>query len=71
MFRFLKACNCGPKQEQIPNFGISIRLSIFFLSDEYLKIIHPLIYNNLNLIDEHMNKGFYGEVKNEEDIKKY
>ena len=53
----------------IDNLGSSTRLSSSFPSYEYLKIIYPLIYNNLNLIDEHMDKGFYGKIEDEEQRK--
>ena len=46
----------------IDNLGSSTRLSSSFPTYEYLKILYPLIYNNLNLIDEHLDKGNYKET---------
>ena len=53
----------------IDNLGSSTRLSTSFPSYEYLKIIYPLIYNSLNIIDEHMDKGYYGDIQEEEKRK--
>lgn len=53
----------------IDNLGSSTRLSSSFPSYEYLKILYPLIYNSLNIIDEHMDNGYYGKDLNEEKRK--
>ena len=57
----------------IDNLGSSTRLSSSFPSYEYLKILYPLIYNNLNLIEEHLEKGQDKKYKgvDEEEKKKY
>lgn len=53
----------------IDNLGSSTRLSSSFPSYEYLKILYPLIYNSLNIIDNHMDNGYYGKDLNEEKRK--
>jgi len=53
----------------IDNLGSSTRLSSSFPSYEYLKILYPLIYNSLNIIDDHMDNGYYGKELNEEKRK--